>query len=76
MSPARDALATGEIETVLSEDGDLADALAQLLAFPKPDPAALSQSLRNRFGRPAFRAQLGMALRRLLERSSIQHRYT
>ena len=64
---ARDALADGELGTVVAEEDDLPAAIARLLAMPKPDPDALSQAVHARFGRPVFRAQVGMALDRLLE---------
>jgi phosphatidyl-myo-inositol dimannoside synthase len=67
---ARDALADGELGTVVSEGEDLGAAIARLLAVPKPDPDALSQTVRARFGRAPFRAQLGMVLGRHLERSA------
>ena len=62
---ARDALAEGELGTAVSEKGDLPDAIARLLAEPKPDPNALSQAMRARFGREVFEAQVGMAIQRL-----------
>jgi phosphatidyl-myo-inositol dimannoside synthase len=62
---ARDALADGEIGTVVSQEDDLAAAISRLLAEPKPDPVALSQAVRARFGRAVFRAQAGMAFDRL-----------
>jgi phosphatidylinositol alpha-1,6-mannosyltransferase len=64
---ARDPLADGELGTVVAEDEDLPSAIARLLAKPKPDPVALSQAVRARFGREAFRAQLDMAFGRLFE---------
>ena len=63
---ARDALADGELGTVVLED-DLSDAIAQLLATPKPDADTLSQAVRARFGRAVFRARVGMAFDRLLQ---------
>lgn len=62
---ARDALGDGELGTAVSAD-DLADAIARLLAAPRPDPNALSRDVRTRFGRRIFRAQLQMAFDRLL----------
>ena len=64
---ARDALAEGELGTAVSEKGDLPDAIARLLAEPKPDPNALSQAMRARFGREVFEAQVGMAIERLAQ---------
>jgi phosphatidylinositol alpha-1,6-mannosyltransferase len=63
---ARDALADGELGTVVSED-DLSDAIARLLAMPSPASDALSRAARARFGREAFRAQLGMVFDRLFQ---------
>jgi phosphatidyl-myo-inositol dimannoside synthase len=62
-----DALADGELGTVVAEEDDLPAAIARLLALPKPDPEALSQAVRVRFGPAAFRAQLGLAFDRLFE---------
>ncbi|MBV8525859.1 MAG: glycosyltransferase family 4 protein [Acetobacteraceae bacterium] len=62
---ARDALADGELGTVVSHEDDLAAVVSGLLAEPKPDPVALSQAVRARFGRAVFRAQVGMAFDRL-----------
>jgi phosphatidylinositol alpha-1,6-mannosyltransferase len=70
----RDALAEGELGTVISEKSDLPSAIARLLAKPKPDANALSQAVRARFGREVFQAQVGMALERLAqprERASV-----
>jgi phosphatidyl-myo-inositol dimannoside synthase len=66
---AVDALAEGELGTAVSED-DLPAAIARLLAMPRPDPDALSQAVRARFGPAAFRAELGRVLKRLLETQS------
>jgi phosphatidylinositol alpha-1,6-mannosyltransferase len=63
---ASDPLADGELGTVVSED-DLPAATARLLTMPKPDPNALSQAVRARFGRAVFCRQLGMAFDRLLQ---------
>jgi phosphatidylinositol alpha-1,6-mannosyltransferase len=63
---ARDALADGKLGTVAAEEDDLPAAIARLLDSSKPDPDTLSQAVRARFGRAVFRAQLGMALERLL----------
>jgi phosphatidylinositol alpha-1,6-mannosyltransferase len=63
---ARDALADGELGTVIAEEDDLAAAIARLLCMPKPDPDALSQAVRARFGLAAFRAEIDMALERLV----------
>jgi phosphatidylinositol alpha-1,6-mannosyltransferase len=63
---APDALADGELGTAVAEEDDLPAAIARLLATPQPDPVALSQAARARFGPEAFRARVGMALERLL----------
>jgi phosphatidyl-myo-inositol dimannoside synthase len=63
---ALDALADGELGTAVSED-DLPGAIARLFASPRPDPDALSSAVRARFGRPIFRAQVAMAIERLLQ---------
>jgi phosphatidylinositol alpha-1,6-mannosyltransferase len=65
---ARDALADGQLGTIISEENDLPGAIAQLLAKPKPDPNALSQAVRARFGREVFQAQVGKALESLCDR--------
>lgn len=64
---ARDALADGELGTAVSEGDNLADAVARLLAQSKPDPNALSQAVRARFGREVFQAQVSMAVERLVQ---------
>jgi phosphatidylinositol alpha-1,6-mannosyltransferase len=64
---ARDALAGGELGTVISEEDDLPGAIARLVAKPKPDPKSLSRAVRARFGREVFHAQVGMALERLAQ---------
>jgi phosphatidylinositol alpha-1,6-mannosyltransferase len=64
---SRDALAEGELGTVISEENELPCAIARLLAEPKPDPMALSQAVRARFGREVFQAQVNVALERLLQ---------
>jgi phosphatidylinositol alpha-1,6-mannosyltransferase len=64
----RDALADGELGTAVSEEDDLAAAIARFLAAPRPDPENLSQAVRSRFGREAFHAQVAMALGRLCNR--------
>jgi phosphatidylinositol alpha-1,6-mannosyltransferase len=63
---ACDALADGELGTVVSEN-DLAAAIARLLAMPKPDPGTLSRAVRARFGAAVLREQVGMAFNRLLQ---------
>jgi phosphatidylinositol alpha-1,6-mannosyltransferase len=63
---ARDALVEGELGTLISEEDDLPDAIARLLA-EKPDRNALSQAVRARFGQEKFYAQVGMALGRLVQ---------
>jgi len=62
---APDALADGELGTVVAAD-DLSATIGRLLAAPRPDPDALSEAVRGRFGHAVFRAQVGMALDRLL----------
>jgi phosphatidylinositol alpha-1,6-mannosyltransferase len=62
---ANDALADGELGTLISEENELPDAIARLLVKPKPDPNALSQAVRARFGREVFHAQVRMVLDRL-----------
>ena len=51
---------------MISEEDDLPDAIARLLAR-KPDPNALSQAVRARFDQETFHAQVGMALGRLVQ---------
>jgi phosphatidylinositol alpha-1,6-mannosyltransferase len=63
---ARDALADGELGTVVS-DTELPASLARLLAAPKPDPHALAAAVRARFGREIFAAGASAALNRLME---------
>jgi phosphatidylinositol alpha-1,6-mannosyltransferase len=63
---ARDALVEGELGTLISGEDGLPDAITRLLA-KKPDPTALSQAVRARFGREVFQAQVNLALQRLLQ---------
>lgn len=63
---ARDALADGGLGILVSEKDDLAAAITRHLATPKPNPDALSEAVRRRFGRAVFRAQVSMAFDRLL----------
>jgi phosphatidylinositol alpha-1,6-mannosyltransferase len=63
----RDALADGDLGTMVSGEDDLAAAIDRLLAAPRPDPYALSRAVHARFGRAAFHARVGMAIERLLE---------
>jgi phosphatidylinositol alpha-1,6-mannosyltransferase len=63
---ARDALADGQLGTLVAED-DLPDAIAQLLAAPKADSRALAAAARARFGRETFAAGVHAALNRLME---------
>jgi phosphatidylinositol alpha-1,6-mannosyltransferase len=64
---APDALAEGELGTIVADEVELPAAIARLLAVSKPDPDALSQAVHARFGPAAFRARVGMAFERLLE---------
>jgi phosphatidylinositol alpha-1,6-mannosyltransferase len=64
---SRDALAEGSLGTGISEENELPGAIARLLVEPKPDPTALSQAVRVRFGREVFQAQVSLALERLLQ---------
>ena len=61
----RDALADGELGTVVSE-AELPAAIARLLTAPKPDPHALAAAVRARFGRKTFAAGASTALNRLM----------
>jgi phosphatidylinositol alpha-1,6-mannosyltransferase len=63
---ARDALAEGELGTLISAENDLPSAIARLLAKPERDADTLSKAVRARFGREVFYAQVGMALERLV----------
>jgi phosphatidylinositol alpha-1,6-mannosyltransferase len=62
---ARDALADGQLGTLVAED-DLQDAIARLLTAPKPDSSALAAAARTRFGRETFGASVYEALNRLM----------
>jgi phosphatidyl-myo-inositol dimannoside synthase len=64
---ARDALADGELGTVVSKADDFPGAIARLLDSPRSDPSALSRAVCARFGRALFRAQLAVALENLLQ---------
>lgn len=63
---ARDALAEGALGS-LASDTDLATAIARVLDSPKPDPKALAQAVRARFGRAVFAERVDKAIQRLLE---------
>jgi phosphatidylinositol alpha-1,6-mannosyltransferase len=63
---AKDVLADGQLGTLVAED-DLPDAVARLLAAPKPDPHALAAAARARFGRERFAASVHAALDRLMD---------
>jgi len=66
---AVDALADGEFGTMAS-DADFAPVLARLLATPKPDPLALTDAVRSRFGYAAFSSQVSNILARFLRASA------
>jgi phosphatidylinositol alpha-1,6-mannosyltransferase len=63
---ARDALADGQLGTAVSE-AELPITIARLLASPTPDPRALADAARARFGREPFAASARAALNRLME---------
>jgi phosphatidyl-myo-inositol dimannoside synthase len=63
---ARDALADGELGTIVSEH-ELPAAIVRLLAKPKPDPVALAGAACTRFGREKFAACVRAAFNRLIE---------
>jgi phosphatidyl-myo-inositol dimannoside synthase len=62
---AKDALADGHLGTLVAED-DLKDAIARLLAAPKPDSSTLAAAARTRFGRETFAASVYAAFNRLM----------
>jgi phosphatidylinositol alpha-1,6-mannosyltransferase len=62
---ASDALADGELGTALGRDDDLAAAIDRVLSGSRPDPRALAEQTRARFGRDAFTARLRLALERV-----------
>jgi phosphatidylinositol alpha-1,6-mannosyltransferase len=66
---ARDALADGELGTLVSE-AELGAAIARLLGAAKPDPRALAAATRARFGRAAFVRSVHAALARLVSDGS------
>ncbi len=61
---ARDALADGELGSLVSE-ADLPRALDRALSTPRPDPQALAEQVRIRFGSGAFAANVGRVVDRL-----------
>lgn len=65
---AADALADGELGTIVSEP-ELPAAIVSLLAKPKPDPVALAAATRARFGRAQFADGVRAVLSRLMEAS-------
>jgi phosphatidylinositol alpha-1,6-mannosyltransferase len=64
---ARDALADGELGSVVAEQDELCAAIGRLLVRRRPDPETLSEAVRGRFGRTRFRAQVAMVFDRLLQ---------
>jgi phosphatidylinositol alpha-1,6-mannosyltransferase len=62
---ARDALADGELGTIVTESG-LAAALARELERPRPNPHALARVARARFGHQNFTAGVRAAISRVL----------
>ena len=62
----RDALADGELGTIVSES-ELPATIVRLLDKPKPDPVALAAAARARFGREKFAAGVRNAMNRLIE---------
>jgi phosphatidylinositol alpha-1,6-mannosyltransferase len=62
----RDALADGQLGTVVSE-AELPVAIARLLAKPKPDPVAIAAAAHARFSRETFTTGVSAALNRLME---------
>jgi phosphatidylinositol alpha-1,6-mannosyltransferase len=65
---AMDALADGELGTIVSEP-DLPAAIVRTLAKPRPDPVALAAATHARFGRPQFADGVRAVLSRLMEAS-------
>jgi phosphatidylinositol alpha-1,6-mannosyltransferase len=63
---ALDSLADGTLGTAVQPD-KLVTAIADLLAAPKPDPNALAQAVRGRFGQPVFSRCVQSSLGRLME---------
>jgi phosphatidylinositol alpha-1,6-mannosyltransferase len=63
-----DALADGELGTIVSEP-EIPAAIVRILAKPKPDPVALAEATRARFGRSQFAAGVRAALSRRMEAS-------
>ena len=63
---ARDALADGELGTVVAET-ELSAAIARLLSRPKPDPLGLADAVHARFGRKLFAKNARNAWDRLME---------
>ncbi len=62
---ARDAFGNGELGATTTE-AELPAAIMRLFAQAKPDPNVLASSVRDRFGRGVFIAQLCGVMRRLL----------
>lgn len=63
---ARDALADGELGTVVAET-ELSATIARLLSRPKPDPLGLAVAVHARFGRKLFADNARNAWNRLME---------
>jgi phosphatidylinositol alpha-1,6-mannosyltransferase len=63
---AKDALADGELGGCISEER-LIDEIHRALTGPGPDPVALSEAARSRFGREGFLCGVRSAVNRLME---------
>jgi phosphatidylinositol alpha-1,6-mannosyltransferase len=66
---ARDALADGELGTIVAES-ELSATITRLLNLPKPDPIRLAAAVRVRFGRAKFNVIARTVLIRLAARDS------
>ena len=60
-----DPLGDGELGTLVSADANLAAILQQLLQAVPPDGAALSRTVRSRFGQAAFQIRVAQAFQQL-----------
>jgi phosphatidylinositol alpha-1,6-mannosyltransferase len=63
---SRDALADGELGTSANQN-DLAGAISEALARPRPDPDALYYAVQVRFGRASFRSRITTAFTELMK---------
>jgi phosphatidylinositol alpha-1,6-mannosyltransferase len=61
----RDALADGDLGTIIGDEDDLGSAIDQLLRSPRPGPRTLADRVRVRFGWDVFTTRIRLAVERI-----------